>query len=676
MNSQINRESRHFYEFGPFRIDTANRLLLRDRKVVPLTSKVFDILLALVQNSGNVLDKEELMKHVWPDSFVEEGNLSRNISTLRKVLGESPEDHRYIVTISGRGYRFVASVREVLDGDPGSIMDRPGPWMAQQEEEEKRIFGEQVEAQPEKAGKVLEAKGDLAPALQGLRQRLFSLPRWPLLVGVILLMAAAVVVYFFLLKSSAPNQVWVIKPLTTFVGGEEGITWSPDGSFFAYSHTATGGMDIFVKATGGGDPLRLTTDPADDVLPRWSPDGRTLAFLSDRGTGTNVYLIPPLGGDERKLVETNLPYLERFDDAWGALGAVPWSPDGKELLFSRLQRTGRIAVWKVNPVTGKETQVTSPKLGSDDICASWSFDGELIVIERRRGGLGSLWLLPARGGEPFPLLSDEFDNIMGAWSADSRRIVFVSNRAGAQSLWEVDISSHRLRQLTTGAANWYPAVARSGTLGYEQFSQQVDLHSIRIDSSIDERLTFYTHENYAPRFSPDGRKLIYHSNRTGNDEIWMLDLETKVERQLTHHPATDVLPDWSPDGQEIVFLSNREREFQVWAMHSDGSGLRRIAEQAVPLQGVGCTALRLAPRWSPDGKTIGYIAPTEQGTALWVVDRDGRNARPYLSNILRFDWYRDSRHAIYTRAAVDGSGAREMGVANLDTGEEAVLYRG
>ena len=100
----------YFYEFGPFRIDPIKRLLLRDGQVAPLKPKCFDILLALVENSGKVIEKDDLMRRVWPDSFVEEGNLTYNVSILRKALGERAGEHQYIATIPGRGYRFVASV--------------------------------------------------------------------------------------------------------------------------------------------------------------------------------------------------------------------------------------------------------------------------------------------------------------------------------------------------------------------------------------------------------------------------------------------------------------------------------------------------------------------------------------------------------------------------------------
>jgi TolB-like protein/Flp pilus assembly protein TadD len=109
------------YEFGPFRVDTRERQLLRNGKVVPLRPKVFEILLLLVQNSGHILTKDDVMRGVWSDTAVEEGNVARNISTLRSALGESPKNHQYIETIPWRGYRFVASVTQVHDAARASI---------------------------------------------------------------------------------------------------------------------------------------------------------------------------------------------------------------------------------------------------------------------------------------------------------------------------------------------------------------------------------------------------------------------------------------------------------------------------------------------------------------------------------------------------------------------------
>src|ERR1700733_3828032 len=103
------------YEFGPFRLDADKELLLRDEETVPIAPKAFQILLVLIRHNKQVVTKDDLMKTIWPDTFVEEANLSRNVFLLRKALGESPQDHQYIVTVPGRGYRFAEDVQLVQD---------------------------------------------------------------------------------------------------------------------------------------------------------------------------------------------------------------------------------------------------------------------------------------------------------------------------------------------------------------------------------------------------------------------------------------------------------------------------------------------------------------------------------------------------------------------------------
>jgi len=108
-------EPRIVYEFGPFRMDPDKHTLLRENVAVPVTPKAFETLLVLVRRSRDVVSKEDLLKEVWPDSFVEESNLSQNIFLLRKALGDTAENRQYIVTLPGRGYRFAASVRTVTE---------------------------------------------------------------------------------------------------------------------------------------------------------------------------------------------------------------------------------------------------------------------------------------------------------------------------------------------------------------------------------------------------------------------------------------------------------------------------------------------------------------------------------------------------------------------------------
>jgi TolB-like protein/DNA-binding winged helix-turn-helix (wHTH) protein/Tfp pilus assembly protein PilF len=140
-------QTKHFYEFGPFRIDTENRLLMREGGVIPLTPKAFETLLILVERSGQVVQKDELMNRLWPDTFVEEGNLTFNISVLRKALGESLQSHPYIETIPRRGYRFVAAVRQV-NGEPADLVieEHLRAQVVVEEEDERRERDRPAEA--------------------------------------------------------------------------------------------------------------------------------------------------------------------------------------------------------------------------------------------------------------------------------------------------------------------------------------------------------------------------------------------------------------------------------------------------------------------------------------------------------------------------------------------------
>src|SRR5262245_57671588 len=112
MSEQTNR----YYDFGSFSVDLGRRVLLTGGEPVPLTPKVLETLLVMIENRGRVLTKDELLNRVWGDTIVEEGGLTRNISVLRKALGERPDHHQYIVTVPAQGYRFVAEVQERLEG--------------------------------------------------------------------------------------------------------------------------------------------------------------------------------------------------------------------------------------------------------------------------------------------------------------------------------------------------------------------------------------------------------------------------------------------------------------------------------------------------------------------------------------------------------------------------------
>lgn len=150
------QQETHFYEFGRFRLDATERVLLRDRELVPLTPKVFDILLALVEHGGHLVEKDDLMKMVWPDSFVEEGNLTQNVSLLRKALGESPGGSQFIETIARRGYRFVATVSESWDDRTNQTLTTAAT-RGERSIQGARVDGVELSARPSVAPEPVEA---------------------------------------------------------------------------------------------------------------------------------------------------------------------------------------------------------------------------------------------------------------------------------------------------------------------------------------------------------------------------------------------------------------------------------------------------------------------------------------------------------------------------------------
>src|SRR3984957_11769661 len=115
MDSSADQKTGQLYRFGPFRVDPQKELLIREDEAVPIAPKAFQVLLVLMRHSRQVVSKDDLMKRIWPDTFVEEANLSRNIFLLRRALGESPQDHQYIVTVPGRGYRFTEEVELITE---------------------------------------------------------------------------------------------------------------------------------------------------------------------------------------------------------------------------------------------------------------------------------------------------------------------------------------------------------------------------------------------------------------------------------------------------------------------------------------------------------------------------------------------------------------------------------
>ncbi|HEV2667790.1 MAG TPA: winged helix-turn-helix domain-containing protein, partial [Blastocatellia bacterium] len=270
----MGHQPKQIYEFGPYRLDAAERLLMRDGAVVPLQPKIFDLLLALVERHGRLLEKDELMKLVWPDAIVEEANLANNISILRKTLSENGE--RFIETAPKRGYRFVAVVKDVTANGAGPA-------------EQKQSEPDEIRKEP---GATIGYRGFIN-RIRGHKLGIGAMLA-ALIIGIITL------IYLRSLNRQRPESPRALIRLTFDAGLQSEPTWSPDGSWIAYSSDRGGNFDIWIKPVAGGNPVQVTKSPAHDWQPDWSPDGSQIVFRSERNGG-GLYVAAPSGGAEQKI---------------------------------------------------------------------------------------------------------------------------------------------------------------------------------------------------------------------------------------------------------------------------------------------------------------------------------------------------------------------------------------
>ena len=432
-------------------------------------------------------------------------------------------------------------------------------------------------------------------------------------------------------------------------------------------------MDLFVLPTAGGAPISLYKSPYDEGAPRWSPDSKWIAFTSFKEGRAGIFLVSPLGGPAQKLVD--LPQREPESDALVALGKQPWSPDGRWLLFARAGEKGGAALWRIDLEGRQEKELLPAVEGQSFAEPSLAPDGRRIVFTRASiDGQASLWLLDLDGSEPRPLLAEKANAMEPLFSPGGEAVIFVSDRAGSEgNVWTIDLASRRIAPVTLSPTLvGSPVVARDGRLAVATSSHQTDLYLDAVDGSSQRRLTFHTHDNFGPRLSPDGRKIAYMSNRTGDPEIWLLDVESGEERRLTDNPARDMSPTWAPDGRSILFSSDRDPAHPLWTLEIDGGRIEPV--------GKGVAALdKLRPvwgQWAPDGSRLGLVvADDSRNGSLWTLARDGKLSGPFLPGLRELDFYRDGRTILYVRDGKEGEGL-ELRAADLENGADELLYRG
>jgi Tol biopolymer transport system component/DNA-binding winged helix-turn-helix (wHTH) protein len=591
------QQNNQCYEFGPFRLATAEHRLYRNGEIVMLPPKEFDLLLLLVQNPGQVMNRESLIKSLWPNTVVEEANLNVHISALRKVLAESTGEQHYIETIPRLGYRFIAPVTEVNGtatiSSASQVLVENGAGSLNQN--------------------AVTAVNNHAAADWSSRHRWAAIPLWLLAIG---LLGIPAFLYFKPVRSTGAGAPINIVPLTTYPGRESQPAFSPDGNqiAFVWSGAKDDNTDVYVRLVDGGNWVRLTDDPGDDVNPVWSPDGRTIAFYRSSPDGDGIFLVPALGGAERKLTGV---WANRF--GFGSHTWIHWSPDGKWLVVSdKTSAEEPFSLFLLSPETGEKRRVTSPPASVVGDCSpAFSPDGQRLAFVRVISALvGDIYFVSVNGGEPKRLTFDGAGVSNLAWTPDGREIVFGSRLGGKNRLYRIPVEGGGAEWLAaTGSEAQYPAFSRDGSrLAWRQNTSDEDIFRLALKSGSENvppvaSLIVSTALEASPRYSPDGKRIAFVSNRSGSDEIWVCgsDGENPIRLTSFRGPLAGS-PSWSPDGKQIVFDCRPEGNADIYVVSAEGGQPRRLT--ADPAEDI-------VPSWSRDGRWIYFTSNRSGRLQIW-----------------------------------------------------------
>jgi Tol biopolymer transport system component/DNA-binding winged helix-turn-helix (wHTH) protein len=564
------------YTFGPYVLDPGRGILLRKGERVALTPRTLTLLEVLVARAGEVLGKDEVLRQVWGGAIVEENNLARQISSLRKALGETPGRHDYIVTVPGIGYRFVAPVARLEAPEPPVVA--PRFWVR---------------------------------------------PRIDLAAAVILAAAAGAALVWTLVPAgsltlAAPVQR-SIRQFTFWGGLQQDPVWSPDGARIAFASDREGHLDIWVQGTGDAHPARVTSWPSREWQPDWSPDGRSLVFRADRDGG-GLFVVSADGGEPRRVSD--------FGDH------PQWSPTGEWILFSNANvRTGARKLYVVSPDGGTPQEIRAdviePLIASTwlmSVETAWHPDGRRISIWGQRGDRWAFVTAPIFGGPvtdsaiPGAAVAElaEANLTLGRfiWARTGAFLYFEGQSGDTRNVWRVRVHPDTLdwtgapERLTTDVGEERDiALSPDGT----HLALTVRSHRTRVWAfDFDPRLGRLTGSS-AP-LTPsslgqldvdtlrDGSRLAYRAVRSGRSEVREFSTGDGHDRVLlASNEWRPTSPRWSSDGRRLAYSRPVDS--------GSGSSKRVVAvlstderqEQLLPLP--GDVVLRPSD-WSADGLTI------------------------------------------------------------------------
>ena len=427
----------------------------------------------------------------------------------------------------------------------------------------------------------------------------------------------------------APRPALQTTPLTSYVGMEFTPAFSPDGKQVAFAWNGEKGdnYDIYVKLVEAGTPHRLTTHPAQDTFPTWSPDGSHIAFRRHTNESDAIYLIPSLSGPERKLADL-FPRL--LGAAVGGDG-LAYSVDGKFLAVPDKSSAGEpFSIVLISTETGEKRKLSSPPAESvGDNTPAFSPDGRQLAFSRMSGqGVEDIYQVAAEGGEPRQLTFDNRFITDLNWTADGREIVFISDRAGDTGLWRVSATGGTPERLLTAVGYRVTrlSISRQGhRLAYSQMFVdtniwRVELAGTKRKVSAPTMLISSSKPDYSPQYAPDGKRITFRSDRSGSSEIWASEADGSSPIQLTNFGGPHAgAPRWSPDGKQIAFDARPEGNPDIFVISAEGGRPRRLTEDP---------AEEIAPSWSRDGRWIYFGSNRSGSMQIWKMPAAGGEAQP------------------------------------------------
>lgn len=596
------------YRFGPYSLNAVRRSLSRDGERVQMTSRAFDVLLALVQRAGETVDKDELLGVVWPGAVVEESNLTQQIFTIRRLLGPSPAPEGFIVTVPRRGYRFVAPVTSDTAGpgfEPGRHAGPPSrptirlamtlpvdaPFAA--------VTERALAISPDGSAIVYVAGGAAGPRLYRRLLESFEATPIPETEG-------AGNPFF------SPNGEWVgftarrklqrvpfhggpAQTICALNGDVRGATWTPSGVIVFGAGAASALWQV--PSEGGSPPRPLTTLRFEqgERTHRWPhllPDGAGVLFTIGHVHAGSF--------DEASLAVVDLQDPEHRIVLYGATDGRCSEP--RTLLCGR---HGTLLTATFDPE--KRQVMSALRVMTTDVAisptgavhAASSATGILVHAPGPLHSPGRSLLTLARDATRVEAAACEDPIEEPRVSADGRSVI-VSRRGRGSDLWLYDRLRQVFRRLTfderSFAGIWGPG---AGTITCSSNAGGVaDLYSLEPDRGVMPRLLLQTDFDKVPgAWSPDGQTLgftEYHPD-TGAD-IWTFEPATGATRPLVRTRFNEYGPSFSPDGRHVAYTSDesgRPEVYVVWL--PDGSGKCQISSDG-----------GAEPVWSRDGQELFY----------------------------------------------------------------------